>query len=67
LATNIASFVNDLGRDKSRDTGPGTIRPVMLIDIAHLLAKRSFKKSRRNRTPAVFNCVGLLINWCPGC
>jgi hypothetical protein len=25
------------------------------------------KKSRRKRTPAVFNCVGLLVNGCFGC
>jgi hypothetical protein len=44
-----------------------TTLQVILIHEAHLLSKRrSAKKSRRNGTLVVFNCVGLLVNESPG-
>jgi hypothetical protein len=50
-------------------TEPSTIQPITLINMVHFLFKtliRATKKSRRNPTPAVFDCVGLLINGSSG-
>jgi len=63
----LAASVNDFACDKAGNEAQH--QPITLITTLHLLLRNDGprqQKCRRNRTPLVFNYVGLLIDGSPG-